>query len=45
MHVYLATDCDKLSEPKLDTYEDIKVELVGFQHVVQAIEQGRPCIP
>ena len=42
MHVYLATDCDKVCEPKLDTYEDIKVELVDFQHFVQAIEQGRP---
>ena len=42
MHVYLATGCNKIAEPQLDTYEDIEVELVPVQEFVQAIEQGRP---
>jgi 8-oxo-dGTP pyrophosphatase MutT (NUDIX family) len=42
MHVYLATDCKRVSEPKLDTFEDIQVELVDLQQFLQVIEQGHP---
>ena len=42
MHVYLGTGCCKVSEPKLDTYEDLEVEVVDVQDFLQCIEQGRP---
>lgn len=42
MHVYLATGCVWVGEPKLDTYEDIEVESVQIQEFIQAVEQGRP---
>lgn len=42
MHVYLATGCTRLGEPRLDTYEDIEVESVQVQEFIQAVEQGRP---
>lgn len=42
MHVFLGTGCRKVSEPKLDTYEDLEVELVDVQDFLQCIEQGRP---
>ncbi len=42
MHVYLATECTKIDEPKLDTFEDIVVELVDIQRFLQVIEQGQP---
>jgi 8-oxo-dGTP pyrophosphatase MutT (NUDIX family) len=42
MHVYLGTGCRKEAEPKLDTYEDLEVELVDMQDFLQCIEQGRP---
>ncbi|MCC7120172.1 MAG: NUDIX hydrolase [Gammaproteobacteria bacterium] len=42
MHVFLGTGCRKLAEPKLDTYEDLEVELVDVQEFLQCIEQGRP---
>lgn len=42
MHVYLATGCKKSAEPRLDTYEDLAVELVNVQDFLQYIEQGRP---
>lgn len=42
MHVFLGTGCRKVAEPKLDTYEDLEVELVDVQDFLQCIEQGRP---
>ncbi|MBI2799700.1 MAG: NUDIX hydrolase [Gammaproteobacteria bacterium] len=42
MHVYLGTGCRKVQEPKLDTYEDLEVELVDVQDFLLCIEQGRP---
>jgi ADP-ribose pyrophosphatase len=42
MHVFLGTGCRKESEPRLDTYEDLEVELVDVQDFLQCIEQGRP---
>ena len=42
MHVYLALDCTRVCEPKLDTFEDIQVELVDLQQFLQVIEQGHP---
>jgi len=42
MHVFLGTGCRKVSEPKLDTYEDLEVEVVDVQDFLQCIEQGRP---
>ncbi len=42
MHVFLGTGCRKIAEPKLDTYEDLEVELVDVQDFLQCIEQGRP---
>ncbi len=42
MHVFLGTGCRKQAEPKLDTYEDLEVELVDVQDFIECIEQGRP---
>lgn len=42
MHVFLGTGCRKVAEPKLDTYEDLEVEVVDVQDFLQCIEQGRP---
>ena len=42
MHVFLATGCTKVSEPALDAYEDLEVELVPVPDFMRYIEQGRP---
>ncbi|MEX2480590.1 MAG: NUDIX hydrolase [Gammaproteobacteria bacterium] len=42
LHVYLATECQRVSEQKLDTFEDIVVELVDPQQLLLVIEQGYP---
>jgi 8-oxo-dGTP pyrophosphatase MutT (NUDIX family) len=42
MHVYLATDCERVGEPALDPYEDIEVELVDLADFLCMFEQGRP---
>lgn len=42
LHVYLATECERVSEQKLDTFEDIVVELVDPQQLLLVIEQGYP---
>jgi 8-oxo-dGTP pyrophosphatase MutT (NUDIX family) len=42
LHVYLAADCEQVCEQKLDTFEDIVVELVDVQQLLQVIEQGYP---
>jgi 8-oxo-dGTP pyrophosphatase MutT (NUDIX family) len=42
MHVYLATECERIAEQRLDTYEDIEVELIGVARFLRLIEQGKP---
>ncbi len=42
MHVFLGTGCRHVAAPKLDSYEDLEVELVDVQDFMQCIEQGRP---
>ncbi len=42
MHVYLATDCERVGEPTLDPFEDIEVELVDLADFLGMFEQGRP---
>lgn len=42
MHVYLATDCERVGEPTLDPFEDIEVELVALPEFLLLLGQGRP---
>ena len=40
MHVFLALGCHKVSEPKLDPFEDLTVELKPVSEVMRLWEQG-----
>lgn len=42
MHVFLATDCERVAEPSLDPYEDLEVELVTLGDFLLRIGQGQP---
>jgi len=41
LHTFLALDCEKKAEPKLDPYEDLTVELMCVQDVYKAVREGK----
>ena len=40
MHIFLALDCVKVSEPKLDPFEDLTVELIPVVEVMRRWDEG-----
>ncbi len=40
MHSYLALDCEKVSEPQLDPFEDLRVVLMPVSEALQRWENG-----
>lgn len=40
LHTFLALNCDRVSEPQLDPYEDIEVVLFPIKEIVSLLEDG-----
>ncbi len=40
MHTYIAWDCEKVQEPHLDPFEDLRVLLMPFPEVIERLMRG-----
>lgn len=41
LHTFLALECEKTAEQKLDPYEDLTVKLMGIDEVYKAVSEGK----